>query len=366
MTAYVILPHKERFSVRGAGAVALTVADLLRVSSCKTQTRVLGSPTAEPFAPEAFIPVIAEPHWWQSRTEAFLQGCFRALPADPEYLEVHNRASVCLRMRRRYPRARLTLWLHNDPLSMSGLRTRRQRSAMLQTADRIVCVSEWVRDRYLQGLTDESRRIRIIHNALEMPERVPAKEPQIIFVGRMIPEKGALLFAQALALALPQLPHVRALMVGGRTSNGEASALTAYERRIADTLMTIGAQVRHAGFLSHAQTMDAVARSALAVVPSQWDEAFGRTALEAMALGCALIVSERGALPEVAGAAALRLKGSDPAELAALMLQVFREEGLLLQLQQAARVQARRFALSDAARASDALRAGAGFATAEA
>jgi glycosyltransferase involved in cell wall biosynthesis len=52
--------------------------------------------------------------------------------------------------------------------------------------------------------------------------------------------------------------------------------------------------------------------AAIALVPSVWDEPFGRTAIEAMAGGAALICSGRGGLGEVIGtdsdAAALRVE----------------------------------------------------------
>ena len=39
-------------------------------------------------------------------------------------------------------------------------------------------------------------------------------------------------------------------------------------------------------------------KSEIAVVPSRWEEPFGRTALEASSRGCATIISNRGGLTE--------------------------------------------------------------------
>jgi glycosyltransferase involved in cell wall biosynthesis len=44
-----------------------------------------------------------------------------------------------------------------------------------------------------------------------------------------------------------------------------------------------------------------LSQAAIAIVPSKWDEPFGRTALEAHAAGCAVISSGTGGLPEVSG-----------------------------------------------------------------
>ncbi len=45
--------------------------------------------------------------------------------------------------------------------------------------------------------------------------------------------------------------------------------------------------------------------AAIGVVPSLWDEPFGRAALEGMAEGCAVIASNRSGLPEVVGDAGI-------------------------------------------------------------
>ena len=39
-------------------------------------------------------------------------------------------------------------------------------------------------------------------------------------------------------------------------------------------------------------------KSEIAVVPSRWEEPFGRTALEASSYGCAVIITNVGGLPE--------------------------------------------------------------------
>ena len=39
-------------------------------------------------------------------------------------------------------------------------------------------------------------------------------------------------------------------------------------------------------------------KSSISVVPSKWEEPFGRTALEATSRGCATIISNKGGLPE--------------------------------------------------------------------
>ena len=52
------------------------------------------------------------------------------------------------------------------------------------------------------------------------------------------------------------------------------------------------------GFLSHKKVLNFLNKTEIAVVPSRWEEPFGRTSLEASSRGCAKIISNRGGLPE--------------------------------------------------------------------
>jgi glycosyltransferase involved in cell wall biosynthesis len=52
------------------------------------------------------------------------------------------------------------------------------------------------------------------------------------------------------------------------------------------------------GFKKHSDVLKNFERTNIAVVCSRWNEPFGRTSLEASSRGCAVILSDRGGLPE--------------------------------------------------------------------
>ena len=52
------------------------------------------------------------------------------------------------------------------------------------------------------------------------------------------------------------------------------------------------------GFLPHNKVLKVYRNTSIAVVCSRWEEPFGRTSLEASSAGCAVIISNRGGLPE--------------------------------------------------------------------
>jgi hypothetical protein len=52
------------------------------------------------------------------------------------------------------------------------------------------------------------------------------------------------------------------------------------------------------GFLKHKKVLQFLNKSEIVVVPSRWEEPFGRTALESSSRACATIISNKGGLPE--------------------------------------------------------------------
>ena len=52
------------------------------------------------------------------------------------------------------------------------------------------------------------------------------------------------------------------------------------------------------GFKKHSYILNYLKKVSISVVCSRWEEPFGRTSLEAASRGCAVIISNRGGLPE--------------------------------------------------------------------
>ena len=52
------------------------------------------------------------------------------------------------------------------------------------------------------------------------------------------------------------------------------------------------------GFKKHAQVLDIFKKTSITIACSRWEEPFGRTSLEASANGCAVVITNKGGLPE--------------------------------------------------------------------
>jgi glycosyltransferase involved in cell wall biosynthesis len=333
----VVLPRKEAFARDRFGAISLVVEAYLAHSAYRGDTELLGMAVAQPRDPAAFRAIAPRDRWWRRRNIGFAMGVADYLAAaPPRHIDVHNRVEVFTLLAERFPDAAVSLWFHNDPQGMRGARTPRQRRGILARARHIICVSDWVRGRFLESVGDASDQVITLPATFDTASGAPAaKENTILYVGRLIPDKGVLPLAQALAETLPGLPAWRAVLIGEGRKAGDD-----YSRRVAATLAPLGERARLAGFLDHETTMAAFARAAIAVVPSHWQEPFGRTAVEAMAAGCATIASHRGALPAIIGDSGILLDTPEAPSLAAALTRLTGDAALRMDLQRRARARA--------------------------
>jgi hypothetical protein len=124
---------------------------------------------------------------------------------------------------------------------------------------------------------------------------VPEGGPVVLgFLGRPSPEKGVLVLAEALARLDRAAPGAHTLLLAGEPR----FVAEADRRRVEAALAPVRHLVTEVGWVDRA---DFLARVDLAVFPSLVDEAFGLVVAEAMAARVPFVVSEAGALPEVAG-----------------------------------------------------------------
>ena len=316
----IVLPHREAFSVDRPGAIALTLATQLEHEP--VHSALWGDPLrAAPLVSAVPYVGLATPKWWPARqTVRYRWAISMAVKQHaPRRLEIQNRAHLFHELS--HLKLGLSLYLHNDPQSIRGLKLPKERQHVLSRADYVVAVSEFIRQRMCEGMPASlCDRVLVVPNTLDPARFDPetGKQREILFVGRLIPEKGALPLLQALQTVLPRFPEWRARFIGA-WHFGQTTAQYPHEREL---LANLQPDMRDRILFDWYQPYDVVTaafnRAAIAVVPSLWSEPFGRTALEGMAAGCAVIASNRGGLPEVVGESGLLVEPTGDDLVAAL------------------------------------------------
>ena len=333
----IILPPKELYTRQYRGAVALCMTDFTRHSRYREQTTIYGSQAMD--LPDLHHDAVTGwQRWYWRDSYAWSIRLARLIrQRGHDLIEVQNRPLILGYLARMLKdRAQVCLHLHNDPQGMKGCQTARQRQFLLDRAAAVYCVSDYIRQRFVEGLRSGTDKVHVIHNGLDTRAFQPAAKQQLVmYAGRIIREKGALPLAEAFARIADQVPEWNLVVCGV----DRFEATSEYERLTHRFFESIGKQCHYTGYLDHAQVMQHFASAAIAVVPSVWQEPFGRTALEAMTAGAALVTSGSGGIAEVAGDAAL-IVPPDPDSLAQALLDLIRDDALRIRLQTAARQRA--------------------------
>lgn len=197
-------------------------------------------------------------------------------------------------------------------------------------ASAILCVSEFTATELHARLGVRRDRMTVTHPGLDAgwPERaVPHVEPDgapyLLYVGNVKPNKNLGLLLRAFAGIRTAVPY-RLLLAGrmrGFGTNDEAVI------REAESL---GDRVRFTDEVSDTDLISLYAGAKALCLPSLY-EGFGLPLLEAMRLGCPVLCSTAGSLPEVAGDAALYFDPRDEGALAQRLLEVC-DENLMQKL----------------------------------
>ena len=185
--------------------------------------------------------------------------------------------------------------------------------AALGSADVVITPSAYTRDAVLAGYGFAPERVVAVHHGVDTrvfsPHAAePAERPYVLFAAVATRHKNLGVLRDAVeGLARRGLPHE--LVIAGALPHGEPPEVV--ERVTADLPGAPG-RVRWAGAVGDAELARLMAGADAFCLPSLYDS-FGLPVLEAMACGCPVVVSDRGALPEVVGDAGVVCAPTAPA-----------------------------------------------------
>jgi glycosyltransferase involved in cell wall biosynthesis len=165
----------------------------------------------------------------------------------------------------------------------------------------------------------------------------------VLAAGTLEPRKNLVTVLRAFGRVAEAVPDVELVVAGGRGWRNDA-----FEAELGGSAAQ---RVHLTGFVSDERLVDLYAGAACFVFPSL-AEGFGLPPLEAMACGAPVIVSDRTALPEVVGDAALLVDPQDSKALALQIMRILEDVELAARLREAGLARARRFTWATTAAAT--------------
>lgn len=191
----------------------------------------------------------------------------------------------------------------------------------VREADAVIAVSQATRRDVIELADSPADKVHVVYEAADPSlAPMPADEARalvqarhgvegayVLFVGTLEPRKNIPTLLEAFSLLRRELP-ARLVLAGGRGWLSEDVFETVRRLALDDGVVFVGE-------VSPADLRPLYCAADVLVLPSVY-EGFGLPALEAMACGTPVVVSNAGALPEIVGDAAVMVRPEDPTDIA--------------------------------------------------
>ena len=286
MKIATILPYKENYTFSKAQAAAIWVSDFFKYSKYKDQIFIYGNTKTKDYLTKNYVNIRINKFKtkFKSTTKEYCDNFIKETQKKNfDIIEIHNRPLAFNLLKDHY-KSKFVLYFHNDPLSMLGSKSSSERLKLLINLDKIIFISKWVQDRFFINLDKKlSDKTEVIYHSIHKVNKKYKKENKITFVGKLNTSKGYDIYKDAIIRILDEFDEWKAFSIGDE-----------------DRKRPVINHINHheLGFLKHNEVLKFLSKSEIAVVPSRWEEPFGRTALESSSRACATIISNRGGLPE--------------------------------------------------------------------
>ena len=287
MKISILLPYKENFSSKYAGAVSLFVKDTSLNSKYKGSIFVYGNMNySKPFL-KNYVNIKLDKKILQSNSKNYVSKFLeQEKKNNSDIIEIHNRPNY-IRHLENIKNKKIILYFHNDPLTMNGSKKITDRLYLLNNIDKILFNSKWSQKRFFIGIDNEEllkQKTSVCYQSTSKIKINFSKKNKLIsFVGKLNRAKGYDLFGDAIIKILNKYPQWNSIVIGD-----EPREKINFQHK----------NLKILGFASHEYVLRKLREVSISVVCSRWEEPFGRTSLEAASRGSAVIISKKGGLPE--------------------------------------------------------------------
>ena len=301
MKINILLPYKEKFDENKASSVSITVKNNLVHSSYLNQIKVFGRNVKTPFFMDNFIGLKYSILSFRGKNKFLAHEMLKIIAKDSnknQLIEIHNRPYLVNQIAKgnKFP---ISLFFHNDPQTMKGSKLIKDRENILEKCAIIFCVSEFIKKKFLEGINKDFQKVCVLYNGVERKlKKFPKKKKEILFVGRLVPEKGVHLFVDGVKAIAHKYPEWSFDLIGSYKL-GDNKNRNFYADEMIKKFMNIGPQAQFYGFKNQEFVEEKMKSASIVIIPSVWEEPFGLVAAEAMSSGACIIASKVGGIPEI-------------------------------------------------------------------
>ena len=173
MKISILLPYKENFSYKKSGAVSLFVNDIVKNSNKKNKTFVFGKTDEKNYLDKNYVNLNYSTNFFKSHSKIYIK---KFLDFEKEnnsdIIEVHNRPAYIDQIEKN-TNSKIILYFHNDPQTMNGSKTIKERIVLLTKVDHFIFNSEWSLNRFKVGIDEienYKNNFSVIYQSVNKPK----------------------------------------------------------------------------------------------------------------------------------------------------------------------------------------------------
>jgi glycosyltransferase involved in cell wall biosynthesis len=280
-----LLPNKEDYTLNKAAAASIWVKDFNKGNISSKQIVFGISSSNTPFS-KNFINL--KQTNLINNSYFYIKNFIRKLPETIKVIIIHNRPHFFFILKKKFPGIKFVIVFHNDPNTLRGSRSVSEKINILEQCDKIIFVSSYVKKQFYYNLNVFLPvKGDVIHPSTNYYnhnfKKKLIKQKIIVFIGKLNSSKGYDCFGPAVINILKKYKDWKVIVAGNEKReiyNFKHERFKIYD------------------WVSHRQIINIYKKSSISIVPSTWEEPFGRTAMESSDMGNVLITSNKGGLSE--------------------------------------------------------------------
>lgn len=201
--------------------------------------------------------------------------------------------------------AKLVYNLYNDKLN----NTTRSHLQIYNAASLIISTSNYISNR-VRTIGDSYKKCVTVYSGIELDKFSSNITPRIsrervglntsdfilVFSGRVNKEKGVMELVSAMQ-KLGNHPNIKLLIIGS-SFFGNTNKDDDFIQTLKQHAQIVEDRIIFTGFIPYNMMPDYLKIADVAIIPSNWDDPFPTTVLEAQAMGLPIITTRRGGIPE--------------------------------------------------------------------
>lgn len=237
--------------------------------------------------------------------EYYFEQAFKHLKKQSyDFIIIENRPGYAYKLSKRV-KSKLVLHLHNDLLNKDS----KQHDEILGNLNKVLTVSNYIKSRVFS--IKETNKVTTIYNGIDIQHfatqtgiKVQRKDMGfsisdfiLLYSGRINKDKGISELIDVMQ-ELKSYPDIKLLILGS-SFFGDANKDNTFIKSLKYKCADIKDKIYFTGYIPYKKIPYYQKLADLAIVPSMWEEPFGLTVIEALAIGLPLIATRSGGIPEI-------------------------------------------------------------------